>query len=96
MTLDEEFFFPQNIRTGYRLWIFSARHLRRLVWAPVCAVITGWPLLQASVLLGVVVGSAVGAGFAGVACVPVFADEQTVSDALIELHRHRQSQTWYR
>jgi len=93
--MDEEFLFPQNVQTGYRLWLFGPRHLRRLSLAPVLAILLGWPLAGVSVLAAAIGGTLAGTAYAVVVCVPIFPEEETLWDALREIRRHRRSPNWF-
>lgn len=91
--MDEEFFFPQNVRTTYRLWILGPRHLRRLALAPVLAVLFGWLLHGLPLLVAAIGTSLVVAAYCGLGVVPVAADEQTAWDVWREIQTHRRSQS---
>lgn len=92
--MDEEFFFPQNVRTSYRLWMFGPKHLRRLgAGLPVIVLGAGYlsrtlPLPLAAALVACVV-----ALYTAAWCWPVFSDEQTVLDLVLHLRRKRRQQT---
>jgi len=90
--MDEEFFFPQNVRTSYRLWFLGPRHLKRLALAPVIALATGWALHGLSLFLAVAVAGFLAAAYSAVFCLPVFGDDQTLSDIGLEIRRHRKQQ----
>ena len=93
--MDEEFFFPQNVRTSYRLWLLGPRHLKRLLLAPVIALPTGWALYGLSFFLAVTVAAFLAAIYAALFCVPLLADEQTLSDVGLEILRHRRQPARY-
>lgn len=90
--MDEEFFFPQNVRTSYRLWILGPKHLKRLAGAPALALLAGLPLLRISPFLAAVVAGLLGAAYAVTLCLPLLGDDQTLSDVGLELLRHRRRQ----
>jgi hypothetical protein len=91
--VDDEFFFPQNVRTSYRLWIFGPKHLRRLAVALVIAVLAGLALYRVSVLLAALVAGLLAGAYVAVFCLPILADEQTLADVGWEIRRHRRHQT---
>lgn len=93
--MDEEFFFPQNVRTSYRLWILGPRHLRRLAVAPVLAMLAFLPLYPISVFLAAVVAGLLGSAYAVAFCLPLLSDEQTLSDVHMEIRRNRRRQTYF-
>lgn len=93
--MDEEFLFPQNVRTTYRLWVLGPRHLKRLGLAPILAMITGWLLHELPLALSASGTSLVVAGFCGLCVVPVTADEQTAWDVWREIRLHRRVQTQF-
>lgn len=91
--MDEEFFFPQNVRTEYRLWIFGPRHLRRLPLVLIPAVLVVWLTHEFSTTLAAVLAVLVASVHCTVYCLPVLHDEETVWDLWQEMLRHRDSQT---
>ena len=91
--MDEEFFFPQNVRTSYRLWLLGPSHLRRLALAPVILLLTGWALHGVSMFLAAVVAGLLTALYTALLCVPLLGDDQTLSDVGLEILRHRRRQT---
>ncbi|HYF90941.1 MAG TPA: hypothetical protein VD969_01710 [Symbiobacteriaceae bacterium] len=91
--MDDEFFFPQNVRTSYRLWILGPRHLKRLSLAPLIAVLAGLALFKVSLFLAAVVAGLLASVYAALFCIPLLADEQTLSDVGWEVYRHRRHQT---
>ena len=93
--MDEEFFFPQNVRTTYRLWILGPRHLRRLGIAPVVALLAFLPLFRVSVLVAAILAGLLGTAYAVVFCLPLLSDDQTLSDVYLEVRRHRRRQTYF-
>lgn len=93
--MDEEFFFPQNVRTSYRLWLFGPRHLLRLAAAPVLAVVFGWLVHGLSLTLGVIFGVMVGAAYTALCCVPILESDETLLDVGLSLLRHRRQQARY-
>lgn len=93
--MDEEFFFPQNVRTTYRLFMMGPTHLKRLVLAPVIAVLVIVGLHRFSLLLGVGAGVLLAAIYAGACCVPLMGDDQTLLDVGLEIRRHGRAQGRY-
>ncbi len=93
--MDEEFFFPQNVRTTYRLFMMGPTHLKRLVLVPVIVVGVILGLYRFSVLLGVGVGVLLAAVYAGACCVPLMGDDQTLLDVGLEIRRHGRAQGRY-
>lgn len=91
--LDEEFFFPQNVRTPYRFWLFGPRHLRRMLLAPVLGLVFGWLGYRVSFLTGVGLGVFAAALYTGLCCLPVLAGEETAWDIAREILTHMRSQT---
>jgi hypothetical protein len=94
--LDEEFFFPQNVRTSYRLWLLGPRHLKRLTLAPVILLLVGWALHGVSIFLAAVMAGLLTALYTGLVCVPLLGDDQTLSDVGLEILRHRRRQSTFR
>jgi len=93
--VDEEFFFPQNVRTTYRLLHMGPRHLKRaatgagvLLAGSALAVMKGlalpWAALGATVL-----GTAYGLTY----CLPLYGDDQALLDLWAELQAHYRRQT---
>ena len=93
--MDEEFFFPQNVRTSYRLFMLAPVHLKRLILAPVIAVVAVIGLYQIWLLLGVGVGVLLAAIYAGLCCFPLMGDDQTLLDVGLEIRRHGKAQGRY-
>ena len=91
--MDDEFFFPQNVRTSYRLWILGPRHLKRLAVAPVIALLVALALFKVSLFLAAVVAGLLATAYTVSFCLPLLADEQTLSDVGLEIQRHRRQQT---
>jgi hypothetical protein len=91
--MDEEFFFPQNVRTSYRLWLLGPRHLKRLALAPVLALLAGWALHGLSFLLAAIAAGLLASVYGAVCCLPLLSDEQTLADIGLEILRHRRHQT---
>jgi hypothetical protein len=94
--MDEEFFFPQNVRTSYRLFMLGPTHLKRLVLAPVIALAAIIGLYRISLFLGVGAGVLLAAIYAGLCCIPLMGDDQTMLDMALEIRRHQRSQGRYR
>lgn len=90
--MDEEFFFPQNVRTTYRLWILGPRHLKRLALAPLIALAVGWLFVGVSLFLAALLAALFASAYAGLCCVPVLAEERTAWDVWQELRRHQKGQ----
>jgi hypothetical protein len=90
--MDEEFFFPQNVQTSYRLFGMGPRHLRRLVMGlPVVlavAVLVG----RFDVLWGVLVGALLAAAYVAGGCWPTDGAE-TVFDLWLHIRRMQREQT---
>jgi hypothetical protein len=93
--VDDEFFFPQNVRTSYRLWILGPRHLKRMALAPVIALLVGLPLFKVSLLAAAIVAGLLAGVYVAVFCLPLLSDEQTLSDVGWEIYRHRRRQTTF-
>lgn len=93
--MDEEFFFPQNVRTSYRLFMLGPAHLKRLVLAPVIAILVIVGLYQVSLFLAVAVGILLASVYTGLCCVPLMGDEQTLLDVALEIRRHGRTQGRY-
>lgn len=91
--MDEEFFFPQNVRTEYRLWMFGPKHLRRLALGVVAAMAVGWLLHGVSLLLAAILAAVVATAWAGFFCLPVLHDETTAWELWREMRRHARGQT---
>jgi len=93
--MNEEFFFPQNVRTSYRLWLMGPRHLRRLAGAVPIGLMVGWMLHRMPLVVvaaGVVL---VLSGYVAAACLPLLGDDLTLWDVGREIRRHRRQQTWF-
>jgi hypothetical protein len=93
--MDEEFFFPQNVRTTYRLWLLGPRHLKRLALAPVLALLLGWATYRISLLLAIALAAFAAAVYTAVFCLPLLGDDQTLSDIGLEIYRHRRHQNHF-
>lgn len=93
--MDDEFFFPQNVRTSYRLWILGPRHLKRMALAPVIALLVGLPLFKVSLMAAAIVAGLLAGVYVAVFCLPLLSDEQTLSDVGWEIYRHRRRQTTF-
>jgi hypothetical protein len=93
--MDDEFFFPQNVRTSYRLWILGPRHLKRMTLAPVIALLVGLPLFKVSLMAAAIVAGLLAGVYVAVFCLPLLSDEQTLSDVGWEIYRHRRRQTTF-
>lgn len=93
--MDEEFFFPQNVRTEYRLWIFGPKHLRRLALGLVLALLVGWLFHGLSLLLAAILAALMGTLWAGLFCLPVLHDEVTPWDLWREMQHHARGQTQF-
>jgi hypothetical protein len=92
--LDEDFFFPQNVRTSYRLWVFGPKHLRR-IGAGLPVIVLGAAYLGRTLSLPMAAAfvACCAAVYIAAWCWPLFTDEQTVLDLLLHLHRRRRQQT---
>jgi hypothetical protein len=93
--MDEEFFFPQNVRTTYRLWLLGPRQLKRLAVAPVLALLIGWALHGLSFLVAAIAAGLLASVYGAVFCLPLLSDEQTLSDIGLEVLRHRRTQSTF-
>ena len=94
--MDEEFFFPQNVQTSYRLFGMGPKHLRRLVMGiPGLLLVTVATAKLLSVLVALGVGLvllvAYGAGF----CWPT-KGENTMFDLWLHVRRLRRVQTIFK
>lgn len=93
--MDEEFFFPQNVKTTYRLWLLGPKHLKRLALAPVIAVAAGLALYSLSLFVAALVAGLLAAAYGAICCVPLLGEDQTLSDIWLEIWRHRRRQATF-
>jgi hypothetical protein len=94
--VDEEFFFPQNVQASYRLWLMGPKHLRRLVLAPVLAIVLGWVTAGLSLYLAAFLAIFSASVYTACFCVPVVAEEQTLWEVWLALRHHSRSQVRFR
>lgn len=94
--MDEEFFFPQNVQTSYRLWLMGPKHLKRLILAPVLAILTGWAVAGLSLYLAAFTAVFLASVYIACVCVPVVAGEQTLIEVWIAVRRHSRTQVVFR
>jgi hypothetical protein len=94
--MDEEFFVPQNVQATYRLWLMGPRHLKRLILAPVLAILTGWAMAGLSLYLAAFTAVFLASCYVACCCVPVVAGEQTLVEVWVAIRRHNRSQVVFR
>lgn len=90
--MDDEFFFPQNVQTTYRLFGMAPRHLRRAAAGLPVAILVGALVAQAHVLMGVLVATILGGAYLAGFCWPANGEE-TVLDLWLHVRRMHQHQT---
>lgn len=95
--MDERYFFPQNVRTDYRLTVLfvslGPRHLKRAaVGGAVILASTYLALRSVSLLQAALVASIAFSSYLAVCCLPVFPDDITIGDLVRRLYDKRNSQ----
>jgi hypothetical protein len=90
--VDDEFFFPQNVQTTYRLFGMGPRHLRRAALGLPVAVGLAFVLGRGHVLVGVLIATILAAAFVAAVCWPTNGDE-TVIDLWLHVRRMQREQT---
>jgi hypothetical protein len=90
--VDDEFFFPQNVQTTYRLFGLGPKHLRRAAMGLPAALAIAALLGRGHALWGVLVGTILAAAYVGGACWPANGDE-TVLDLWLHVRRMQRQQT---
>lgn len=95
--IDEEFFIPENVRTGFSLLGLGARHLRRAtIGASICFAIGALLYLKGlhialAALVTTILGSLIGFTWVW----PVYPGGYTVAELGWELYHHGKRQTVY-
>ncbi|MFZ5823448.1 MAG: hypothetical protein ACOY94_03775 [Bacillota bacterium] len=90
--MDEEFFFPQNVQTSYRLFMLGPVHLKRLALAPVIALAAVLALYRVTLFGSMALAVLLASVYAAACCFPLMGDDQTLLDVGLEIRRHGRSQ----